>query len=324
VLQLGKISTGILLNFMQHQRSKWGKSMDKNLLIRKCLAIGIILLFIGVAFAPSINFNVVKASNDNDLVEVTTQACGIKGYGNTTVKLTRQQYQNLEQYLIDFRARLNQTITREEAVSIFKEAVTELNKYGLLPKGLSVQQAEKLVISGYLNEKVINLVQNISQRNRWIFSKDSNNFCLVAGVTNQTVFTGILFTALEIASLLIPLFYNSESLLLILSAILGSSLRLGGVASFGKRVTSGEGPNFYYPSEGWIWTKGLNGVKKWHGSFFGDVYFFYFVMGVILIVKYYSGAVGFTGLTVKRVLNGETIFLGTALRIALDTEPPNL
>jgi hypothetical protein len=40
---------------------------------RKCLAMGIIILFIGVAFAPSINLNVVKASNDNDLVEVTTK-----------------------------------------------------------------------------------------------------------------------------------------------------------------------------------------------------------------------------------------------------------
>jgi len=30
---------------------------------RKCIVVGIILLFIGVAVAPSINFNVVKASN---------------------------------------------------------------------------------------------------------------------------------------------------------------------------------------------------------------------------------------------------------------------
>jgi hypothetical protein len=58
--------------------------MVKNPLIGKCLAVGIILLFIGVAVAPSINTSVVKASNDNDLVEVTTQACGIQGYGNRT------------------------------------------------------------------------------------------------------------------------------------------------------------------------------------------------------------------------------------------------
>ena len=123
--------------------------------MKKLLVIGIIFLFIGVAVAPSINTSVVKASNDNDLVEVTTQACGIQGFGNTTVKLTKQQYQNLQQYLVDFRGRLNKTTTREEAVPIFKEAVVELNKYGLLPKGMSVEQTEKFVIGDNFNQKVI-------------------------------------------------------------------------------------------------------------------------------------------------------------------------
>jgi len=45
--------------------------------MKKILALGVIFLFIGVSIAPSINFTVVKASNDNDLVEVTTQTCGI-------------------------------------------------------------------------------------------------------------------------------------------------------------------------------------------------------------------------------------------------------
>ena len=36
---------------------------------RKYLAIGIILLFISMTIAPTINFQVVKASNDDDLVE---------------------------------------------------------------------------------------------------------------------------------------------------------------------------------------------------------------------------------------------------------------
>jgi hypothetical protein len=53
--------------------------MQTNTLLRKGLAVGIILLFICVAIAPSINFHVVKASDDNDLVEVTSQACGIQG-----------------------------------------------------------------------------------------------------------------------------------------------------------------------------------------------------------------------------------------------------
>jgi hypothetical protein len=87
------------------------------------LAVGIIILFIDIAVAPSINFNVVKASNDNDLVEVTSEACGIKGFGNTTVKLTRQQYQSLQDYFSTFRARLNHTTTQEEALPLFKEAI---------------------------------------------------------------------------------------------------------------------------------------------------------------------------------------------------------
>lgn len=40
--------------------------------MKKILVIGIILLFIGVAVAPCINQSVVKASQDDDLVEVTT------------------------------------------------------------------------------------------------------------------------------------------------------------------------------------------------------------------------------------------------------------
>jgi hypothetical protein len=44
-------------------------------------------LFVGVIIAPTINFNIVKASQKDDLVEVTTQAYGIQGYKDTTVKL---------------------------------------------------------------------------------------------------------------------------------------------------------------------------------------------------------------------------------------------
>jgi hypothetical protein len=134
--------------------------------LRKGLTIGIIFLFIGVAVAPSINNVVVKASNDNDLVEVTSQACGIQGFDDTTVKLTKEQYKDLEQYLVDFRAKLNQTTTREEAVPIFKNAVVELNKYGLLPKGMSVKQAQKLICGPQLSSKQIEHIEGLLKNNR--------------------------------------------------------------------------------------------------------------------------------------------------------------
>jgi len=150
----------------------------KDTWVKKGLVVSVILLFISLAVAPSINFSVVKASNDNELVEVTTEACGIKGFGNTTVKLTKQQYQNLEQYLVDFRARLNQTTTKEEAVPIFKEAVVELNKYGLLPKGMSVEKAQKFVTMLYQGNCNFEKLSNCAK-----FPKSgltfSNIFCLL-------------------------------------------------------------------------------------------------------------------------------------------------
>jgi len=154
--------------------------MNTNVL-RKSLAVAVILLFIGVAIAPTINFQVVKASQDDDLVEVTTQACGINGFGNTTVELTREQYQNLEQYLVEFRARLNQTATREEAVLLFKEAVVELNKYGLLPKGMSVERVQKLVTGKKLNPiyKFVEKHLDVGSENPPIISAHGNAFCLL-------------------------------------------------------------------------------------------------------------------------------------------------
>ena len=147
---------------------------------RKCLAIGIILLFIGIAIAPTIHFQIVKASSDDYLVEITTQACGIQGYEDATVTLTKEQYQDLEQYLDEFRERLNQTTTREEAVPLFKEAVVELESYKLLPKRMSVEQAQRLVTTG---GQIPNVPMNLKNS----LSEFINVFCLFAAITNDVV-----------------------------------------------------------------------------------------------------------------------------------------
>jgi len=195
-------------------------------ILKKIFVGAVLFLFISVSIAPSINFNVVKASNDNDFVEVTTQACGIKGYGNTTVKLTRRQYQNLEQYLVEFRARLNKTTTREEVVPLFKEAVVELNKYGLLPKGMSVERAQKLVTNGH--QKIERLLKPYLSRDDR--SDTVNSFCLVAThwtasyeINFLTIFFGLMFFFFFGFSMITQNFYNL-SLCLLLSAFVCTAL----------------------------------------------------------------------------------------------------
>ena len=115
---------------------------------KKNIAIIVMLLLIGVAATPGISLSVVKAHN-SDLVEVTSQAFGIQGIGITTLRLTTQQHQDLVRYLVYFQSRLNQTTTREEAVSLYKEVIATLNAYGLLPKGMTLRQAQRMVSLGY-------------------------------------------------------------------------------------------------------------------------------------------------------------------------------
>jgi hypothetical protein len=254
--------------------------MKKYPLIVKGLAVGIILLFIGVAVAPSINFHVVKASNDNDLVEVTTQACGVKGFGNQTVKLTRQQYQNLEQYLVDFRARLNQTTTREEAVPIFNEAVVELNKYGLLPKGMDVQKAEELVTGEYLSKKLINTIEKLQKNN--LFSNGTNYLCLTVGNVHMShvvplllmmilPFDVIAFLIIFIVDTIASIWSSNSWLGFLLFVLLlffnWGIQRISFLSPFSMIITG----RFYNSS---LYTNGLSGIQKYNESMYGTIFGF--------------------------------------------------
>jgi len=193
--------------------------MDEMIKMKKPIVIGVILLFISVAVAPSINSSVIKTSDD--LVEVTSQACGIQGFGNTTVKLTKEQYRDLEQYLVEFRARLNQTTTREEAVPIFKDAVVKLKKYGLLPKGMSIEQAQKLIIGPQLSSNQIEYIKGLFCNNRIGRSSDAFNlFCFLTATNgrnegqvnlNPTTLAGLLIAIVGAGLMMIgttPVGYN--------------------------------------------------------------------------------------------------------------------
>ena len=114
-------------------------------LFKKVLTIAVIFLFIGISISPVINCNIVKASNEDGFIEVTTLPFGRIGLENTKVKLTKEQYDELEQYLNDFKEKLNKTTTRKEAIPLFKEAIVKFNYYSLLPNEMNVSQAQSLI-----------------------------------------------------------------------------------------------------------------------------------------------------------------------------------
>jgi len=286
-----------------------------------------VLLFLGVAVAPSINQSVVKASQEDNLIEVTSQACGIKGYRDTTVRLTREQYQNLEQYLGEFQEKINKSSTWEETAVLFRQAVVMLHDYGLLPTNMGIDDAQRWVTGGNQVPRPMRLSPSMI-RNKQMFN-DSNFLCLLTGMTTQTFVIGIpeLGVAALMYLLLFPyvleqiLFDEShrmETILVKLRNLTSSIQRLSskrisqaGNIVFGTSKDKYLPPEFrYLPAYGWIDTQGLSGKKYWNGTFFGGIrtlpgfeFRFY---------SYYIGATGFVGITLNKG-DGKKFFLGSAL-----------
>jgi hypothetical protein len=293
--------------------------------MKKILTSAVILLFIGVAIAPSINQSVVKASHDDDLVEVTTQACGIQGYGNTTVRLTKEQYQDLEQYLVEFQARLNQTTTREEAVPIFKEAVVELNKYGLLPKGMSVERAQRFIINSNQNKREINAFTRMNHYLQTLsIGSIDNACCLIAGKCYNVYFVRILFNnvCVRIIDLFDMLYEHYEFLSkqflfnLIVGLFIDFYFYVVQILSLYSLMNLGIG--IYFGSDsGGIITIGLFGLDYWSGSINGG-----FEKFPAIPDDCFLGVIGFTGFHIT-IINlyehfVESFLLGSALAVGLE------
>ncbi len=293
---------------------------------KKGLAISVTLLFIGITLAPNINITATKASADHDLVEVTTQACGIREFGDTTVTLTKQQYENLEQYLVEFRIKLNQTSAREEVVPIFEEAVVELNKYGLLPRGMSVEKAQKLILQQDQNDCLTKLQERF-HNTRILPESEEKYFSLVAGSTTNTLILGPIPLTCVLTGLIGLILLSSSSNAvqgLIGAALLYSSLYVGllfyslpgvlfSVIRIGAQGINAdpEVPPEYGPSEGWITSVGLTGKKTWVGPFFGS-----------MAGKGFIGVVGFTGLKIALNIN-HCFYFGSAMKIGISPNPPS-
>ena len=288
--------------------------------MKKLLVFGVIVLFLGLAIAPSINANVSKASIDSELVEITTEICGLNG-GKHTVQLSKEEAEEVEQLIDNIERRLDNVETREEAVEIFNEAIVELDKYGLLG-GLSVKQAQRLVTGRYQNPGVIKHVN----KKEGIF-ENANFFCLVAGSTSVTMIMtprAVLLYILSrmsnldvnITSLLSNLFFNSLEVSTFFNPILFLDIVYLGGIKYRQPLPK------LVPAEGWIYSFGLMGEKSWNGSFYGNL-----PLPPLSIQlthwDVYPGIFGLTGIKLSGfLLPTERFFLGSALWIKISQEHP--
>jgi hypothetical protein len=184
------------------------------------------------------------------------------------------QYVEVSKLFNDLKLKLDKVTTKKEALAIFKEAVVELNKYGLLPKGMSVKQGQRLVTGGFLKSELLKPFQRNNENNT------GNTNCLVIGIANGTYFRpyptifdipiiNYLVWDSILSDVLNPLdfFYVFRTL---------QPFKFGPYAYVGARYKHTEHANVtfddIYSASGWVWTIGSNGFKKWNGTFYGGLY----------------------------------------------------
>jgi len=310
--------------------------------LEKWCVFGVVFLIIGVVFVPGVHGAMVAAASKDGFYDVSVQAFGGRNPGDTAVRLTRQQYQSLQDSFVRFRARLNATITVNETVQVFKEMLSELRGYGLLPKGLSQRMAERLVFGAYEDSRSSRLLDPVPSPSGDL----ENRWCLVTGRVQRSSSMGSLpltvllgsVGMLDFASwcLFMHVGYHLGQIyktLFWLFLVLGlESLALGitlalvsravPAAGFGMVSFGGFESNGYWsypvPASGWLTTMSWNGKKNWSGEFYGNltVSSNWRTEDTLEMFVPFPGIVGFTGLKISRLF-GSDFYIGHAVQVKI-------
>jgi len=272
--------------------------MHKNILT----VVGITILFLGHAIQPSIA-TVQPESIDVEYFDVTTEFIGLRK--KYTTQLTEEEIRELDALFVSIGDSLNKSVSQEETVGIFKDAVLKLDSYGLLGD-VGIDETEKLVTSCYKRTILMNTLERLYNRKKGIFSEDENIFCLIFGITSDLMF---------ISPIVIFLWENHPPIADILLEIITMWLILY-VPSIlipfclGRMIyTNWTESN----ASGMIVSFGLLGRKYWNGTLKGKL------VSPIFGIKD-IGILGFTGLKIERVTEPKQYFFGYARRVHIEDE----
>ncbi len=265
-------------------------------MMKKGFIVLVVFRFIGLAYSPIISANV---NQHEERVDFDIELCGLGK--KHTVQLTKQEADEVELLFDEIQTKLDGTESREETEEIFKEAIINLDKYGLLG-GLSVKQAQRLVTGTNQNPKYMNILEKLTNRNHGTLNYEQNYLILIAGRTDETFFFGgILRIAWGIYLSLPQVFAQA-----FYSGVIAPLLALCMYKPFfiGTDVIISNGM-------GWIWTLGLLGVQSWNGQ----------IAGYFPSSEPNTAVVRFRG--IKILLNADSynnFYLGSAMAIRITVD----
>jgi hypothetical protein len=304
----------------------------------KGITIGIVLIFIGAAIAPSVTISAVDASNTPITIEVTLRAYSRSEDSSITVPLTPQQIQDVRTLFDALHTRLSTAGSLEETWRIFNDTIDSLSRYNLLPAGMSTKQVKYLVRSACLDQLRGSSIQRIylkTQKN----TNDGgiqNSFCSIAGNTSNIHFlkpvgklsldtfevyahsTGNVILAL----LSYPIWVVFYALNLISQPLLQRDGRHLGVSIYFGNYHYAPYPDWLSPAEGWVSTDGINGIQNITGSFWGQKMTSCWQPEDDWYMNYsWRGCLGFTGLILS-MGQDSAYYLGSALSINVGPNRP--
>ena len=165
--------------------------MKQKSLFRKGTVLSIVIVLISIALAPSIYANIDQKSNS---VEVTVEVIGDLRLKPITIKITREQAEDLDRLFDTVQEQLNNVESKQEVIEIFNNAIIKLDEIGLLPDKTNARQVQRIITSRFSTH---NIKTNSHTDNNDVF----NAFCLVAGDTDTTYFEGITARIFEVLAL---------------------------------------------------------------------------------------------------------------------------
>lgn len=251
-----------------------------------------------------------------------------------TIHLTNNEVNMIKSRINDFRNELSHVSTIAQAKEVYAKMIDDLDQYGLFGK-ISTEKTLRFILSDMIYSPS-NIINNYISAGQTVENK-SNFLCFVAGSTENTFFeSNIARMITKPAYYLLELLkYTEENNLTILhklSVLLSAPLffiLFYSILSYYNHVPVGytiglglRSLSDTYPANGWITTVGLNGIKSWVGSFYGQL-----KRIPILIILFdggifYPGVSGFTGIQVSEIGSMDCFYFGTALQVKIGPEVP--
>ncbi len=255
--------------------------------------LGVILLFLGVTIAPSINANAVE----DDLVELEVEFCGI---GNKhSVKLTQQEVDEIEVLFNDIRRSMKDIENKKEAENLFIKSLTKLVKYDIIT-ALELTTLKKAV--GSLDTTYL-ITGQIDHCEFW-----RPIYKYLADVLGDwpCIFSNLLMLVWEL-NIISPG---------IISDVSFGTHNWDNWPIHNEKQKSG----FHEPSNGWVKVSKNDEIKEWNGSFFGNLKTMTTGGYMGLFHTVFIGATGFIGIRINLKGFNEWAILGFVKEVNLRYE----